>query len=388
MSRGDLEFLAGSGANLKILATPTPGSFDIEAGEYVGTLVGPSVRAIIQPKIPIDRFLFLLGYSRRSPRLGPEVLLGEEPDLLEAMQVLFARALDRATSAGLIHDYEEREDELGFLRGRLRTDLLLRRRMGLLPPVDCQFLDFTADTEVNRRLLAAARVLIRVRGTSGASSRLRGLLGRFSGVSHVQVDPRHLPPIALSRRYGRYGLASALADIVLRNSSVELRSGETLSVGFIISMEELFEDFVAEGLRESLSLSEGQWRRRPKGLRLDSQEKVVIRPDVVWYSSRHRPLLVMDVKYKTRGRASNDDLYQVLAYCISMGLRAGVLVYVSAAEETFVIRHSGISIHVLCVDPNGSPGEISDRLCTLGDRIADIAGVGSRSGLPRSAGSL
>lgn len=178
LSPEEVQRLREVGAGLKVLATGTPGAFDVEASSVVGTVVGSAFRAVIRPKLPMRHVLFLLGFLDELPEFEESFFFGEEQDLLEIMLELYLHALERALARGLVRGYREREEAIGALRGRLDATKLITRRFGLFPPLDCRFSEFTADTEANRRLLAAARLLLR--GGPVANPRVRG-----SGVRRV-----------------------------------------------------------------------------------------------------------------------------------------------------------------------------------------------------------
>nr|MBK7067933.1 hypothetical protein [Deltaproteobacteria bacterium] len=149
----EVRVLRESRAELKVLATGIAGRYDIETAQHVGTIVGSSLRVLIEPKISMSRALYLVGYATEAMRIGAVTQLGQDADLLSAMQVLFAEALDRALYGGLVRDYRGHEEALVAPRGRIGIEALVTRRFGVFPPVDCAFDEYTVDTSPNRRLL-------------------------------------------------------------------------------------------------------------------------------------------------------------------------------------------------------------------------------------------
>lgn len=350
--------------------------FDIEASQMIGTIVGPDLHVVIQPKIPIRRLVHLLRYLPGGPDIGERVALGVEADLLEAMQLFFAHALTEALAGGLIQDYREERDLLALPRGRIDALRLATKRFGLFPPLECEFQDYTADIEVNRRLAAATRILTRVGARNQVIvAKLRTLLERFEGVSIVEYGRRGLQPVRLDRRAARYGSAPALADVVLARASVELQQGHTDAVGFLLDMDELFERFVVYGLREALGLSPLEWMHHPPKLRLDVADRVEITPDAVWRDGRGVPLLVVDAKYKQTSGGLTNDMYQALAYCTALGLNSGVLVYAKASTTQHVVRHADVTIHVLELSPDGTRQELDERLTRVAEELRALARI-------------
>jgi 5-methylcytosine-specific restriction enzyme subunit McrC len=87
---------------------------------------------------------------------------------------------------------------------------------------------------------------------------------------------------------------------------------------------------------------------------LDEAEVIRMRPDLVWYDDSGAPLVVADAKYKL-GKSHgypDADLYQMLAYSISLGLKDDHLVYAkgNAPHAGHLVRHSGIALHQHALD--------------------------------------
>ncbi|MBK8695355.1 MAG: hypothetical protein IPN17_24555 [Deltaproteobacteria bacterium] len=369
----EVRVLRESRAELKVLATGIAGRYDIETAQHVGTIVGSSLRVLIEPKISMSRALYLVGYATEAMRIGAVTQLGQDADLLSAMQVLFAEALDRALYGGLVRDYRGHEEALVAPRGRIGIEALVTRRFGVFPPVDCAFDEYTVDTSPNRRLLAAARRMTRgMLGRSVAGERLRGLIGRFEGVAEPAFDPRHLPPVRLDRRAERYRPAVAFADLILRNASVELHHGYTDAIGFLVNMNVVFENFVVEALRRRLAVAGTRWTHHPAGLFLDEGRAFAVEPDALWTTADGRPLLVLDAKYKTTSQGVIQDAYQMLAYCTALGLSSGVLVYASTTPHTHRVRNTATDIITLGLDPSGEIPEVERAIDELAERLRTL----------------
>jgi 5-methylcytosine-specific restriction enzyme subunit McrC len=212
---------------------------------------------------------------------------------------------------------------------------------------------------------------------------LRRLLRDFSDVTPIsRGDPA--PEWQPSRVNTRYHAALRLAELVLRSTSVEHESGGIAVNGFLLDMPRLFEDFVTTALREALVAEFGGRVDGQDRHYLDQGAKVVLRPDIVW-KVRSSPVAVIDAKYKAEKPAGypNADLYQLLAYCIVLGLREGHLVYAKGDEEPahYVVRQSGINIFCHAIDLNQPPEVLLGQMCRLAEAIASgsdrLAAVGA-----------
>ena len=114
---------------------------------------------------------------------------------------------------------------------------------------------------------------------------------------------------------------------MLSSTSFDQRFGTVSVSGFLVSMPEVFEDFVCAGLRVVFERHGGRGRLQWPGF-LDEARVIPIRPDLVWELDGS-PRMVADAKYKSEKPAGfpQADLYQLLAYCTALDLTDGHLVY-------------------------------------------------------------
>jgi 5-methylcytosine-specific restriction enzyme subunit McrC len=76
-----------------------------------------------------------------------------------------------------------------------------------------------------------------------------------------------------------------------------------------------------------------------------------MKPDLILRAGRS-DLAVGDAKYKEPDdqRPSNEDLYQLLAYCVSLGLRRGLLIYSGKLNRQYLVQRAGIKLEATSVD--------------------------------------
>ncbi len=151
-----------------------------------------------------------------------------------------------------------------------------------------------------------------------------------------------------------------------------------------MDMNAVFQEFVTAALREKLELSNGAFGERWVNS-LDVDGKIGLEPDLVWREGG-RCVFVGDAKYKripnrehgerddrapNAERASNADLYQILAYATALDLPGGMLTYAKddqseANETTYTVRHAGKRLQVAALD-------LSDALDNVLTRVGAIA---------------
>lgn len=354
----------------------------------VGAVSVPGLQVQVNPKekVGLSKLIFLLGYAR-DPGFRPEDVTGEdEPELWPALAESLARLVERALGRGVLQGYQTVEDALQTVRGRIRIGDQIARRPGQMVPLEVSFDEFTPDIAENRILRAALRRMLAVpRLAPKVRARLAHLDGRLNGVQQLHAReqiPRWLP----TRLNDRYQPALRLAEVVLRNCSAEAGMGGVRVAAFVVSMWQVFEDFVTTALTEALRRYPGHTRGQyPSWLDVPPPGKVKgeipMRIDIV-HLVGGRPVIVFDAKYKvseSSGSYPNADHYQMLAYCTALGLHRAWLVYAQGSGGPLErrIRNTEISVVEYPLDLSASPNHLLDQVAALGHQAWASAEAGS-----------
>lgn len=344
------------------------------AGKVGAARVG-GIEIHIQPKVPIARLLFLVGYALYAAAWRPQaVSVAEAADLVPAVAQALWRQTEQATHQGLLPGYILVEESSQVLRGRLRESEQLHRHHGLPLPLEIQYDEFTIDIPENRILRTACQRMLAVPRVDAESQHmLRRLLRDFSDVTPLHRGEQ-MPGWQATRLNARYHAALRLAELVLCATSVEHEFGTVAVNGFLLDMPGLFENFVTVALREALVSAYGGRVDDQDQNHFDEAGQVGLRPDIVW-KVRGSAVAVIDAKYKSEKPAGypNADLYQLLAYCTILGLRSGHLVYAKGNEKPVphAVRRSGIEIFCHAVDLDQPPDGLLTGVRELADRIAN-----------------
>lgn len=263
----------------RCLRTEQPGVWEVTAGTHIGVAQVAGLQGIIQPKIPINRLIFLMTYAR-SPRFHHDdvVDLDSEDDLPQALTRAFIRLAARALEQGLLKGYQEIETRLPVLRGRIRESDQLRHHFGRTIPLEVRYDKFTVDIPENQILLAAAVRLLKL---PTPRHKQRAALQRLRLQLADVTSPSTLPTWTPSRLNVRYQPALEIAELILAGRSFEQRVGDVRVTGFLFSMAKIFEDFVTVALAESLKLYGGRASFQYP-THLDEGDLVDVRPDFVW----------------------------------------------------------------------------------------------------------
>ena len=238
---------------------------------------GLSVR--IAPKIGVRQLLSLACYATGKIKLqASEFDFPRHSALPDALALAFGVAAGRAFSRGLLHGYRIEEDALPAVRGRVRFDDQIRRRFGIPLPVEVRYDEFTADILLNRLVKAAAHRLGRL-GLRSREAR-RGIAWVAESLSEVSLAtfPRGaVPEVRFDRLNEHYRSVVALARLVLRHGAFEAGRGKVRASGFLMDMNQVFQEFVTVALRERLGVTERAFGEHFIGS-LDREGRVLLQP--------------------------------------------------------------------------------------------------------------
>jgi 5-methylcytosine-specific restriction enzyme subunit McrC len=340
----ELDAIGAAAAGRLTIRRLPGGSHAVSSGPHVGVLVAGDVQVVVQPKVGLYNLFLMLGVG--SPTFAAEpALFRRDDDLLDAMVGVFAAAVERATQRGVLRGYRRIEERLISPRGRIDVTAQMRRP-ATPSPVSCSFDEFTADVTENRALLAALERLLRLPGlVAGQRARLAHLAHRFEEVLPTVVDPVVLDRWRPNRLNQHYEVPLRLAAVILRNVTLrqpisESHNDEVTAPSFMVNMNDLFQDFVADRLRRALH-GHLSVETEPK-VHLAVHGRLAMKPDLVFRMNGRRrrepAVYVGDVKYKlSSGPARMSDYYQLLAYTTALEVDEGVLIYAQYPDPTATV---------------------------------------------------
>ena len=359
---------------------PILGSEDIyrlTARSTVGAVEIGDLSVFIESKIEIPQLLSLACYAMGvfNPQEDRLFNFEEKETLPDTLALALAAAARKAFRQGLLHGYRMEEEALHTVRGRIRLNEQLRRRFGIVPPVEVRYDEFTADILANRLVKAAAGRLGRMRLRSQAARRGLGLVtGMLEQVSPGEFPSSTVPELRFDRLNEHYRGVVGLSRLILRHSAFESGRGNVRASGFLLDMNTLFQEFVTVALRETLGVSDQTLSSDAVGRKIPLDEKggVRLKPDLSWWDGG-TCTFVGDAKYQSVTGASvpNSDLYQLLAYATALDLPGGLLIYAAGEADTtsYQVRHAGKRLEVAALDLSGTLGEILDRVDGLAARV-------------------
>lgn len=353
----------------------TANHYTLTPSATVGAVELSGLSVCIAPKIGIHQLLSLVCYAIGKVKLQErDFNFPELSALPDVLALAFGAAARRAFSRGLLHGYRTEEDTQLALRGRIRFDDQLRRRFSIPLPIEVRYDEFTADILLNRLAKAAAHHLGRLELHSREARQEVGWVAEsLSDVSLVAYPRGVVPEVRFDRLNQHYRPVATLARLILRHAAFEAGRGRVGASGFLMNMNEVFQEFVTVALREALGVSERVFGERFIGC-LDREDQVRLKPDLTWRVGS-RFTFVGDVKYKRIDTGvPNADLYQLLAYATALDLPGGLLIYAKGEREpsAHTVRHSGKRLEAVALDLSGNLeraltgiGELAHRITRL-----------------------
>lgn len=367
-------------------ARDLPGAFQLTPASTIGSISCGDLKVVISPKLPIKRILFLVSYGlglMRWKDIGFD--FEEAGSIVDAIVPGFLKQVREAVARGLLHGYRPTEEALATLRGRIRIDEQIRRRYGVAPPLEVRYDDFTSDIEENRILKAAlrrvGRMNLRMEGLRAEVAMMERVFGAVATVEYERV-----PRTSYTRLNKHYRSAIGLAEVILRNASIEIAHGRIQSTSFLVDMNDVFETFVSVALREALRVSE-RTLCRGKGIFLDEDRSVMMRPDMSWWEGGECKF-VGDIKYKrfSDSRRQEADLYQLLAYVVATNLAGGLLIYAAGPENPVAhkVLHVGRMLELFGLNLEQEPECILARIQEFAGRIRELKSCRVEAGVAGS----
>ena len=363
--------LLGDAKALKLSIEPIAGTnsrYLITPGSTVGAIEIGDMSVRIEPKIGIPQLLSLACYSMRlfKSQQDKPFDFREDEALPDVLALALAAAARRAFAHGLLHGYRVEENSLQTVRGRIRIDDQIRQRPGFMLPVEVRYDEFTDDIIENRLVKAAATQLSRMRLRSpDARAELSWVVGMLEQVALVEFSASDLPETRFTRLNEHYREVLALAHLILRHSALASARGTVRASGFLVNMNDLFQEFLTVALREALDVSP-ETLRSEREVELDEDGRARLKPDLSWWDDGICTF-AGDAKYKnlTDNRSvPGADLYQLLAYATALNLPGGLLIYAQGEADTcpYRVKHTSKRLEVMALDLSGTLDDVLDRV--------------------------
>lgn len=341
MSDRDIEFLESIDAEPQPLSLEftREGEVKVSASQYVGVVTTPSGHQIeVEPKQSVTNVLWALQFALDIDTgvIDSPTSLTQSNTFIDALGALYASALEEVLEQGLHREYVRRQETATSVRGRIDVQRQLQRPTPIPTDFEIEYDAHTADTLLNRGILAATRRLVSLVEDPEIAGRLdhqRNRLRQY--VSETVVSAGELEQLDLTRLNRHYEAALSLARIVLTEDFFDdLKSGRQHSYGLFLNMNSVFEAMVERAFRDACRRIDEEWRIDGQASipeLIDGPHAVSMTPDVVAWDATGDGQFVADAKWKT-GDARSGDIYQLTSYILALEA-PGLIVYPEQSHQ-------------------------------------------------------
>ena len=332
------------------------GSARVFSRGYVGTVALSADNVIsVTTKVPISNILQLASLAYKTQAIPPEsgeALLQPQAEVVDWLAVLLVGEIEALFAYGLRQDYVVVEDELPYVRGRIRFQHNPLARPGLTA---CEFADFLPDIPENRVLLACLERLATQRLLPGIQGRVEQLLARLHRVELVRLSDQLFEELQITRLNSHYEPALRLCRLLWDQESLSDLAGDVQAPAYFFPMYQVFERAVTAFLRDHVPVVFSQKGLTYAPVEGHPKRSLSFAADIVIGAP---PQAVADTKYARAeipnqfGGLSfqNKHVYQVAFYALCLGC-PGVLIYPRDDRDidvTFDIE--GVEVTLLSVD--------------------------------------
>lgn len=295
----------------------TSGDWQVRVYDAVGVIAVGDFQLVVQPKINMSHFAYLLELTEEFPRHGQGPgALETAPDLWKLVARWFVIELRRLIHVGLVRDYHRTAAELAFARGSIRPRESVLAYYAGRPTLTCDYDDFGVDTPANRVLRAAARVVVTAPGLDwNIRQQARSTAELLQGAGELESGDLHSALHSRDRRLAHYRAGLNLAHHVLSRTGRALVAGTHTVWSFLIRTPGAIENAIRNLLIQELgSVVVGSTGRR-------TVAGVSFNPDIVFPDRA-----IADVKYKLAGPYwDRSDLYQSIAFATAFEVQHGAV---------------------------------------------------------------
>ncbi len=328
------------------------GCMELTAGSWVGVLnlsdiqvsvypkIDPtpdgSAKSLAAPKADLLAMLLGAGYIDLDPKEVPK--LDQNDAFVDHLAVLYNQKLLREITRGLPHNYIERREMLGTLRGRIDFERQMVATARGLPTLACTYDSFEVDTRLNRVLkagLKAARSLVHGKKTKQMLRRTEELLDEVQDVA-VSVDYAKATSISRSSRHLESLKQWAIVFLSRQPLDIRGKAEGQKGAGLMFRMWDVYERYAINQLNKTLTeigkrtgcelYAAGQkqdWKVATYQDAQSSRDAFTLKPDILIFKDG-KPIMIADTKWKVLNDAEDEetaklgvsqpDVYQMMAY--------------------------------------------------------------------------
>lgn len=311
----------------------------IRVKNYVGVIeTKEGFHLEILPKIHLNKssneeadtkkvFLRMLKHLKNSPFVNISKAHLETPKdfpILEVFIKSYITEVENKLQYGIKHDYILYEENVSFLKGKLKIANNIRRNHSDKAHFYCEFSEYSTNISLNKIIKSTLFKLLKISNSYQNIYSINKILSHFEDVEGSKDIQSDFSKINLENKLLlKYKTVVEWSEIFLMNKSFTNFKGDNLNMAILFPMERIFEDYLAYLFKK---YSEGyKIKTQDKSYFLieehRNEKRFGLRPDIV-IDSETTNQKVIDTKWKLLDEhadrknynISQADMYQLYAY--------------------------------------------------------------------------
>ncbi|WP_286233805.1 McrC family protein [Romboutsia ilealis] len=344
----------------------------IKARNYIGFINYEGEEITIYPKIfdteivneNLDNYLLtnLMYWLRDSekiklPLVESSLDFRHNEDFIEIFIYLFAKYTLELIYSKPYNTYEEIEEELEFLKGRLNTNIYLKENIstGRWNKFNCTYEPYLHNNKLNQIIKYVAKILMFVSKKEETIVMLNNINFILDEVEDISCTIYDCNEVKLNRLQEDYNIVLNFCEMFLGNSSIARCKDENkLNFCFLVPMELVFEDFIFNFIKNNFSKDYKEITKQKSNLFLSEvyvDESYLgrafnLRQDI-FLKAKDNSVKILDTKYKVldfrdypKFGISQSDMYQMTSYAFRGGYKDLGLIYPKTKEIDNKIKYS------------------------------------------------
>ena len=331
----------------------------------------PDKRSII-----LKNLIYMLSYTKNLQiKTSDNAKLSKEKNpFLEILIREFANSLFGALKRFTPKNYIQQEDNLNFLRGKIKFSENIRYNCVNQAKFYCEFDEFSENNILNQLFLFVSTCLFDISHNSYNKKILKFIINYYSDIKPVRFDKFKVEKIKLTRNQELFKKPFNLAKMFVEQASVDLSKNKFENITLIWDMNKLFEEFVYELIKKEIPEVKPNPQKGKRLLRNGTETRRDTKVDILL----ENPSLIIDTKYKKFTKfddISSSDIYQVMTYCLLHGekYKKAILLYPQYDES-----EPDISGFYINNDQNNKEENYSIDFCTINLKQKDLSDKDTR----------
>lgn len=299
----------------------------ISAQNYVGLIqtkdgttieILPKIRNIDDEKSK-EILLKMLKTLKNSPFKNFNIanLKSKKMPLLEIFISMFLEELAKLIQKGIKSDYLQKEENLQFLKGKLKISEQIKQNYIHKERFFVEFDEFLSNRVENRLIKSTLKYLYKKSKLNINQQKIREFLFVFDEIETSKNIKNDFSRIRLDRQMRDYEQVLLWSRTFLLENSFSPYRGETVAFALLFDMNLLFESYVYDYLRKSGGFEEIKAQDKTHHLAYENNSgKFRLKPDIVINKGE----IIADTKWKllsfekSNNGISQTDIYQLYAY--------------------------------------------------------------------------